>query len=251
MLILNTNQKTGWISRPSQVYFYSSSSDELPAAVDYTLASAATQSTVETSANAKWIADAAASSELTSQGDFTSLGLGGYSPVGLIQWSLEYLYVHTHLPWWAAIIASTIVLRTVMFPIAVRVQANAARLNNIRPEMDKIMAKIRECNQAGNTTLAAQQTAKLLALYQKHNCHPFKMFIMPAVQIPVFLSFFIAIRRMAAVPVESMKSGGILWFTDLTIPDPYFVLPVLACMSFMAIIEVRPSICSVIIMVHL
>ena len=238
---LKQNQKKRWISRQSQVLLYSvscSNGDGLPTTVDTPVAVAA-QSTLETSADAKWMADAATTLELQSQGGFTSLGLGGYSPVGLIQWSLEYIYIHTHLPWWAAIVTSTIVLRTVMFPIAVRVQANAARLNNIRPEMDKIMAKIRECNQAGNTTQAAQQTAKLLALYQKHKCHPFKMFIMPAVQIPVFLSFFIAIRRMAAVPVESMKSGGMLWFTDLTVPDPYYVLPALACMSFMAIIEVR------------
>lgn len=192
----------------------------------------------ESSAQAKWASDAASVvSDLPTQGDFTSLGLGGYSPVGLIQWMLEYLHLHSHLPWWAAIVASTLVLRTLLFPVGVRVQANAAKLNNIRPEMDKLMAKIREHNQAGNTTLSAQQTAKLLALYQKHNCHPLKMMIMPLLQVPIFISFFIALRKMAAVPVESMKGGGMLWFTDLTVPDPYYVLPVCACLSFMAIIE--------------
>ena len=193
---------------------------------------------VDTSAPARWAADAAqTASELPSQGDFTSLGLGGYSPIGLIQWSLEYLHVDVHLPWWSAIIVSTLVLRTMIFPIGVRIQANAVKLNNIRPQQESIMAKVRQYNQAGNSTLSAQQTAKLYALYQKHGCNPMKMFIMPLVQFPLFLSFFIAIRRMAAVPVESMKTGGILWFSDLTIPDPYYVLPVMACLSFITIIE--------------
>ncbi|CAI7997800.1 Mitochondrial inner membrane protein OXA1L [Geodia barretti] len=55
--------------------------------------------------------------------------------------------------------------------------------------------------------------------------------------LPETQLFFIAIRRMAAVPVESMKTGGVFWFTDLTVPDPYYVLPVLACGSFVASIE--------------
>ncbi len=103
--------------------------------------------------------------------------------------------------------------------------------------MDSLMAKIRQYNQAGNTILSAQQTAKLMALYQKHGCNPMKMFLMPAVQFPIFVSFFIAIRKMAAVPVESMKTGGLYWFTDLTVCDPYYILPGLGCLSFLAIIE--------------
>ena len=48
---------------------------------------------------------------------------------------------------------------------------------------------------------------------------------------------------MASVPIESMKTGGMLWFTDLTVSDPYYVLPVLSCLSFMATIEVRACAC--------
>lgn len=43
---------------------------------------------------------------------------------------------------------------------------------------------------------------------------------------------------MAAAPIETMKVGGMLWFTDLTLPDPYYLLPVAACLTFMANIEV-------------
>lgn len=205
-----------------------------------TNATANTDTILETSATAKWAADAAegVALGLPAQGDFTSLGLGGYSPVGLIQWSLEYLHTQVHLPWWAAIIASTIVLRIVLLPIAIKVQTNGAKLHNIRPETEKLMAKIKQYKQAGNTAMAEQLSGKLYGLYQKHNCNPFKMLAMPFIQVPLFISFFIAIRRMAAVPVESMKTGGALWFTDLTVPDPYFALPFLACFSFMALIEV-------------
>lgn len=198
---------------------------------------------VETSSQAKWAADAAAMSELPPQGDLPSLGLGGYSPVGLVQWTLEYMHVHANLPWWAAIVTATVLVRVALFPLAVRLQANSVRLNNIQPESEKLMSKAKEYDQAGNKMLAAQQKAKLMALYQKHRCNPLKVVILPLMQVPVFISFFIAIRRMATLPVESMKTGGILWFKDLTVADPFYVLPIVACASFLVTMEVRKKVC--------
>lgn len=58
-------------------------------------------------------------------------------------------------------------------------------------------------------------------------------------QLPVFLSVFIGVRQMANLPVESMKFGGVLWFTDLTIPDPYYALPLLTMGTFLCTLEVK------------
>ena len=63
--------------------------------------------------------------------------------------------------------------------------------------------------------------------------------ITPLIQLPVFISFFLAIRRMANAPVESMKDGGALWFPDLVSYDPTFALPVIASLSMLLAIEVR------------
>jgi len=58
-------------------------------------------------------------------------------------------------------------------------------------------------------------------------------------QLPIFLSVFTGIREMAALPVVSMQSGGLLWFTDLTVPDPYFALPLLNAATLFVAVEVR------------
>ena len=87
--------------------------------------------------------------------------------------------------------------------------------------------------------MSAQASAELFALYKKNGCNPYKMALTPLMQLPVFISFFMALRQMAAVPVESMKTGGLYWFTDLTVPDPYYILPFMGCGAFIAIIEVR------------
>ena len=36
---------------------------------------------------------------------------------------------------------------------------------------------------------------------------------------------------MANCPVDSMKTGGLSWFTDLTVPDPYYILPLLTSVT--------------------
>ena len=41
-------------------------------------------------------------------------------------------------------------------------------------------------------------------------------------------------RGMVNVPVESMKSEGLFWFTNLTIGDPYYLLPLFNSLSIWA-----------------
>lgn len=137
----------------------------------------------ETSSRAKWAADAAQMADLSPQGDLISIGLGGYSPVGMLQTGIEWLHIHTGLPWWCSIILSTIILRSLLFPLAIKLQVNAATINNIRPQTDRIMEKMKEFQQTGNTTMAAQESARLMLLYNKHKCNPLKMMIMPFVQV--------------------------------------------------------------------
>ena len=59
--------------------------------------------------------------------------------------------------------------------------------------------------------------------------------------MPIFISVFIGLRAMASLPIESMKTGGMFWFTDLTIPDPIYLLPVVTMGTLLATIEVTKS----------
>ena len=57
-------------------------------------------------------------------------------------------------------------------------------------------------------------------------------------QLPIFVSVYTGIREMAQLPVVSMQTGGLLWFTDLTIADPYFGLPLMTATTLLVTIEV-------------
>ncbi|KAI6647341.1 hypothetical protein LOD99_12337 [Oopsacas minuta] len=157
--------------------------------------------------------------------DFASLGLGGYTPPGIVQTILDALHTNAGLPWWACIVCTTLVLRTTLFPFTIRSMRSAQRTTMVQPELTELMDKARRANVRGDTFEAEKYTMKYFALLKKHNITPMSQFINVLVQTPFFISFFLGIRGMYNAPVESLATGGILWFPNLLIPDPFFILP--------------------------
>jgi inner membrane protein COX18 len=71
-------------------------------------------------------------------------------------------------------------------------------------------------------------------LYYNEGCHPLKVTILPWIQIPLWITISLALRNMSgAYPgattssslMSSLSNEGILWFPDMTLPDPLFILP--------------------------
>ncbi|KAH0626198.1 hypothetical protein JD844_001031 [Phrynosoma platyrhinos] len=165
------------------------------------------------------------------------LGLGSHTPVGLIQNLLECLHVDVGLPWWGAIVAGTVVARCLVFPLIVKGQREAAKLNNHLPQINELTTRMNEAKHMGNKFEFAKAYSDL-ALYQKtHDVNPLRGFLVPLVQAPIFISFFIALRKMAELPVPSMQTGGLWWFSDLTVADPYYALPLAVTVTMWAILE--------------
>ncbi|KAK0180430.1 hypothetical protein PV327_006073 [Microctonus hyperodae] len=162
---------------------------------------------------------------------FASLGLGGWWPIGIAQQCLELIHVSCGMPWWATITIGTICVRSLLFPLVLMQQRSATVLSNTLPGMQKIQNRISEARTCGDQYEVARSTQELLEYMKKYNCSPFKSMIVPMVQAPIFISFFFGLKRMTNLPVESMTQGGILWFTNLTASDPYFLLPVLTSAS--------------------
>ena len=60
-----------------------------------------------------------------------------------------------------------------------------------------------------------------------NNCHPAKTLLPIGFQACFFTSMFFGMRGMCSAPVESLTTGGLLWFPDLTLADPFCALPLL------------------------
>lgn len=168
---------------------------------------------------------------------FASLGLGGWSPVGLIQNCLEYLHISLDVPWWGAILIGTVVVRVAMFPLVIMSQRNTAKMNNNLPEIQLLQMKMSQARQTGNQLEAARYAQEMMAFMKEKGLNPLKNMLVPLAQAPLFISFFMGLRGMANCPVESMTYGGMAWFLDLTVPDQYFLLPLITSATMWATIE--------------
>lgn len=171
-------------------------------------------------------------------GELREVGLGSFTtPVGLIQNMVEICSASTGLPWVGGIVLTTIALRTALLPVVFGSMRNNTIIMNLRPEMELHSARMRQCQANGDSAGAQMAAENLNTLFKSHGAHPLKSFIPLLVNAPVFISFFIALRKMAELPVESMQTGGLLWFTDLTASDPYYILPLTASATMLATLE--------------
>lgn len=168
---------------------------------------------------------------------FASLGLGGWGPVGMIQNCMEYLHVSLDVPWWGAIVMGTIVVRILMFPLVIISQRNSAIMNNHLPEIQVLQLKMTQARQSGNQIETARYAQEMMLFMKEKGLNPLKNMIVPLAQAPLFISFFVGLRGMANCPVESMSHGGLWWFMDLTVPDQFFLLPIITSATLWATIE--------------
>ncbi|KOC65165.1 Mitochondrial inner membrane protein OXA1L, partial [Habropoda laboriosa] len=154
---------------------------------------------------------------------FQSIGLGGWSPVGLIQHYFEWIHITCDMPWWAAITLTTAFLKIVAIPLLVDTMKNNIKTQNVLPELLRIQENLTEARNCGNKEEATEHAYHLQMFYKKNNIKifPLSNIVRFGMHIPVFF----ALRGMANAPVESLKYGGVWWFTDLTIADPYYILP--------------------------
>ncbi|EPY87618.1 mitochondrial inner membrane protein OXA1L [Camelus ferus] len=168
---------------------------------------------------------------------FSELGLGSFTPVGLIQNLLEFMHVNLGLPWWGAIAACTVLARCLVFPLIVKGQREAAKIHNHMPEIQKFSTRIREAKLTGNHTEFYRASSEMTFYQKKHDIKLFRPLILPLTQAPIFISFFIALREMANLPVPSLQTGGLWWFQDLTLSDPTYILPLVVTATMWGVLE--------------
>lgn len=157
---------------------------------------------------------------------FSSLGLGHGWPSGWAQSFMEMLHIDVGLPWWQTICITGACMRLLVFPIMVIAQRNIVIMNEHQPTMQKLQVEAQLAAIRGEHDKAAFASKALNTYMMAHGCHPLKSVLPMLTQGIFFTSMFFGIRGMVEAPVQSLTTGGTLWFTDLTLADPTFILPV-------------------------
>ncbi|KAJ1959689.1 hypothetical protein GGI12_004205 [Dipsacomyces acuminosporus] len=172
-------------------------------------------------------------------GDLAKHGLDTYWPTRMVEYTLEFVHVTTGLPWWATIAAVVVAIRAALFPLAVYGQKNIAKLNNYKPELNILMEKQQRAAAQGDVINSSRAMQEIRTFYKKRGISPVKGGLAGAAAAPFMMALFFALKDLATIPAAQMHTGGLWWFKDLTMPDPYYILPILSCMGMMSVIELQ------------
>lgn len=166
---------------------------------------------------------------------------GAWLPTRTLQWILESVHHGSGLAWWQSIMLTTVGIRAATFPIMLMQIKNTYRLSQARPEVEHLVAHLKEEQAKGNPNATADYQQQVMRVWQKYNANPLKSMASIFVQAPLLIGFFSAIRGLAAAKVPSMVEGGTLWFHDLTVADPTYALPIISAASFLLMIELNAA----------
>lgn len=167
-----------------------------------------------------------------------SLGLAKMTPIGIIQQILEMIHVNLDVPWIGAIAIYTVIIRLLLTPMYVKSRQASVKTSNHHEVTSALYEKIRRATLKGDDLTAREYKAELKEYQARHGIQTYKQFLPLLVQSAVFIPTFMGLRGMAELPVESMKTGGILWFQDLAQADPYYGLAALTSLTLATIVRV-------------
>jgi len=126
----------------------------------------------------------------------------------------------TGLPWWSIISIGVIAIRIALLPFLIKAMRNNANMQLESPNIQQYIQKITDFTKNKQFEAASQAQKDLLKLYKTKNLNPFKSFVYTIPQVLPFLWMFFAVRDMSRA-LPSFKTGGLLWFTDLSQPGGY------------------------------
>ncbi|MEM6355956.1 MAG: membrane protein insertase YidC [Pseudomonadota bacterium] len=107
-----------------------------------------------------------------------------------------------------SIIVLTLIIKTILFPLAYKSYVAMGRMKKLQPEMEKLKER------AGDDRMKLQQ--EMMALYKKEKVNPAAGCLPILVQIPIFFALY----KVLFVTIEMRHAPFMLWIDDLSAPDP-------------------------------
>ncbi len=120
--------------------------------------------------------------------------------------------------WGIAIIFLVIIVRLVLFPLTFKGMVSMYKLKELAPKMKELQLKYKKDPQ--------KLQANMMKLYKEHGANPLGGCLPLVLQIPVFYGIY----KLLLYSIE-LKGAHFLWLEDLSMKDPYFILPVLMGIS--------------------
>jgi YidC/Oxa1 family membrane protein insertase len=126
--------------------------------------------------------------------------------------AMNWLHNVLSLPYGWAIIAITVIIKVVFWPLTQASTRSMKRMQALQPQMNAIKAKYKDD--------AVKMNKKTMEFMKEHKVSPLGGCLPMLLQIPVFFGFY----RMIQSAIE-LRGAHFLWVRDLSRPDTLLVIP--------------------------
>ena len=155
-----------------------------------------------------------------------------YGWLSIIAWPLFWLLEKFHSlsgNWGVAIILLTVLIKTIFFPLSAASYKSMAKMKLITPRLQRLREMYGDDRQKMNQAM--------MELYRTEKINPLGGCFPILVQIPVF----IALYWVLLAAIELRHAPFVLWITDLSALDPYYVLPILMTLTMILQTRMNPT----------
>jgi YidC/Oxa1 family membrane protein insertase len=151
--------------------------------------------------------------------DINSLGWIIIKPfsIGII-WLLPKIY--SVLPnYGVVVLIFALLIKIITFPLSRKQAAAMAKLKDVQPKMKGLQEKYK--NDAGKLN------KEMMKLYKEAGANPLSGCLPMLPQMPLFFALFTVFKTT----IEFRGASFVGWITDLSVPDPLYVLPIIMMVS--------------------
>lgn len=143
-------------------------------------------------------------------------------------WTLSWFH-NLFGNWGWAILMITLIIKAVFYPLSAASYRSMANMRKFAPKMQQLKERYGDDRQ--------KMSQAMMELYKKEKINPLGGCLPMMVQIPVFIALYWVLLES----VELRQAPFIFWITDLSIKDPYYVLPVLMGVSMFIQQKLNPA----------
>lgn len=136
----------------------------------------------------------------------------------IIFWLMLKIHVFVGNWGWSIVIV-TLIIKAIFYKLSASSYRSMGRMRALQPKMQALKERF------GDDRAKLGQAT--MELYKKEKVNPFGGCLPIVVQIPVFLALYYVLIES----VELRQAPFILWIHDLSLPDPFYVLPILMGLS--------------------
>ncbi|MFN3234366.1 MAG: membrane protein insertase YidC [Gammaproteobacteria bacterium] len=145
----------------------------------------------------------------------------------ILFWLMQHIY-NIIGNWGWSIVLVTVLIKAVFYKLSAKSYRSMAEMKRLQPKIKMLQERFSDDKQK-----LSQAT---MELYRKEKVNPLGGCLPLLVQIPVFIGLY----WVLAESVQLRQAPFILWIHDLSLKDPYYVLPVLMGLSMLIQQKISP-----------